>query len=124
MEFARGVLQALGMSACEDQLRSFSAGTSGRFEPNAGATADHDDGLPEKLGFSLNRRDGACVDYDFISPLSCLTYNDSIRDVVQVGDAVTATRAHPKVKQNASASGSRKLIVKFLSPIGLDCRIS
>lgn len=55
----------LGISACEDQLRSFSAGTSGRFEPNAGATADHDDSLPEKLGFSLDGRGGACVDHDY-----------------------------------------------------------
>src|SRR5882724_9788184 len=53
VEFARGAPQALGIPAGEDQLGTLSACSSGRFEPDAGATADHDYGLPEQFRFAL-----------------------------------------------------------------------
>jgi len=56
IELARGALEALGIPAGEDQLGPFSASSSGRFEPDAGATADHDDGLSEEFRFALDGR--------------------------------------------------------------------
>src|SRR5262249_23641904 len=64
VEFARGALEALGIPAGEDQLGPLSACSSGRFEPNAGAPADHDDGLPEKFRFALDGRGGGCAAHD------------------------------------------------------------
>jgi hypothetical protein len=46
VEFARGVLERFGIPAGEDQLGPLSACSPGCFESDAGATADHDDGLP------------------------------------------------------------------------------
>jgi len=40
-----------------------SARSSGRFEPNAGATADHHDGLPEEFRFAPDGS-GACGAHD------------------------------------------------------------
>src|SRR2546423_14841189 len=45
VEFARGALQALRIPASEDHLGPLAACASGRLEPNARATADHDYGL-------------------------------------------------------------------------------
>ena len=59
-ELGRGALQALGIPASEDYVRPFSAGSSGGLEPDAGATADHDDGLPEQFRFAMAGRGGGC----------------------------------------------------------------
>src|SRR5207249_1152048 len=53
VELARGALEAFRIPAGEDQLGPLSTCSSGRFEPDAGATADHDDGLPEEFRFAL-----------------------------------------------------------------------
>jgi hypothetical protein len=42
-------LQAIRVARGEDQFGSLGAGTPGGLEPDAGATADHDDGLPGEL---------------------------------------------------------------------------
>ena len=52
-ELAPGALQALGIPAREDHVRALLARASRRFEPDAGATADHDDGLPEQFRFAM-----------------------------------------------------------------------
>ena len=53
VELARGALEALGISAGEDHDGPLSACSSGCFQPDAGAPADHDDGLPEEFRFAL-----------------------------------------------------------------------
>ena len=45
--------EALGIPAGEDHVGPLGACASGRFEPDAGAAADHDDGLPEEFRFAL-----------------------------------------------------------------------
>jgi len=60
VEFTRGPLEALGIPAGENHPGSLSAGSSGRFEPDAGGTADYDDGLAEQFRFVLDGRGGAC----------------------------------------------------------------
>jgi hypothetical protein len=45
--------EALGISARQDYLGSFRACLSGRFEPDAGATADHYHGLPKQFRLVL-----------------------------------------------------------------------
>ena len=62
--FARGALEALGIPGGEDHVGPLSACSSGRFEPDAGATADHDDGLPEEFRFALDGRGGGCGAHD------------------------------------------------------------
>jgi hypothetical protein len=63
-ELACGALEALRIPAGEDQLGSLSARSSGRFEPDAGATTDHDDGLPEEFRFALAGKGGSCGAHD------------------------------------------------------------
>ena len=41
--------QPLGVAAGEDDVGSLGARAPGGLEPDAGAAADHDDGLPEQL---------------------------------------------------------------------------
>src|SRR5215208_3973405 len=48
-ELARGVLQALGIAAGEDDLGAFGACPAGGFEPDPGTAADDHDDLPEQL---------------------------------------------------------------------------
>ena len=48
-ELARGALQALGSRPVRITLAPSARASSGRFEPDAGAAADHDDGLPEQF---------------------------------------------------------------------------
>ena len=43
------LLQPLGIAAGEDDVGALGAGAAGRLEPDAGAAADHDDGLPAQL---------------------------------------------------------------------------
>ena len=73
VELARGALEALGIPAGEDQLGPLSACSSGRFEPDAGATADHDDGLPEEFRFALDGRGGGCGAHDSSDQQSKIT---------------------------------------------------
>jgi hypothetical protein len=61
VELARGALEALGIPAGEDKFGPFSACSSSRLEPDAGATADYDDGLPEEFRFALDGRGGCCT---------------------------------------------------------------
>jgi hypothetical protein len=51
-DLAGGVLKALGIPAGEDQPGPFSARSSGRFQPDAGAASNHDDSLPQQFGFA------------------------------------------------------------------------
>ena len=46
-EFRRGPLEALGTAAGQDDVGAIGAGPAGGLKPDAGAAADHDDGLPE-----------------------------------------------------------------------------
>ena len=64
LEFARGALEALGIPAGEDQPGPLGACSPGRFEPDAGAAADHDDGLPEEFRLALDGRGGGCGAHD------------------------------------------------------------
>ena len=52
-ELARGALEALGIAAGEDDVGALGARAPGRLEPDAGAAADHDDGLAEQLRLAL-----------------------------------------------------------------------
>jgi hypothetical protein len=63
-ELARGALQALGVPGGENHVGSLGARPSRRFEPDAGATADHDDGLPEEFRFALGARSQGCGVHD------------------------------------------------------------
>ena len=65
-DLARGALEAVAIPGGEDQLCPLSARSSGGFEPDAGAAADHDDGLPEELGFAKGREDSACSGHGFL----------------------------------------------------------
>jgi hypothetical protein len=50
------VLEALGISAREDHLGPFCTRTMCRFESDASATADHNNGLPKELRFAVDGR--------------------------------------------------------------------
>src|SRR5215472_12804498 len=50
------VLEALGIPAREDHLGPFCMCTTCRFESDASATADHNNGLPKKLRFTVDGR--------------------------------------------------------------------
>ena len=52
-ELPPGALEGLGIPASKDHPRTLSACSSSRFQPNAGAPADYDDGLPEEFRFAL-----------------------------------------------------------------------
>ena len=53
INLARRPLEAFGAPGGEDDLSPFRASVSGRFESDAGATADHNDGLPQQFRFPL-----------------------------------------------------------------------
>jgi hypothetical protein len=61
---ACGTLQSPGVSRREDNVRSLRACPSRRFEPNAGASANHDDGLSEEFRFALGARSQDWVVHD------------------------------------------------------------
>src|SRR5690242_1277240 len=63
-DFAGGTLEALRVPGGENYVRPLSACSSGRFEPDAGAATDHDDGLPEKFRFALDGRGGGWNAHD------------------------------------------------------------
>jgi hypothetical protein len=48
-----GVLEALGIPAREDYLGPFCPCTTCRFESDASATTDHNNGLPKELQFTV-----------------------------------------------------------------------
>jgi hypothetical protein len=64
IELAGGALERLGVSGNEDDVCSLSARSSGRFESDAGATADYDDGLPEQFRFAPDGRASGCGTHD------------------------------------------------------------
>jgi hypothetical protein len=49
VELARCLLEAFGVAAGEDDAGALGAGSPGRFQPDARAAADHDDGLSEQF---------------------------------------------------------------------------
>jgi hypothetical protein len=55
-DLGRGVLQAFFTAAGEDDVGAFGAGTTGGFEADARASADHDDGLPGQFRSALGER--------------------------------------------------------------------
>ncbi len=57
-ELARGALEAVGVTTGEDDVGALGACAPGRFEADAGAAADDDDGLAEQLGLALGGSDG------------------------------------------------------------------
>ena len=63
-EFGRGALQALGIAARQDDVGALGACPPGGLEPDAGAAADHDDGLPGQFRFTLDGRDSGCGGHD------------------------------------------------------------
>ena len=75
VELARHALEALGVPAGEDELGSLSACPSGRFESDASATADHDDGLPAEFRFALDGIGGGCGAHDsYVRPVGENTF--------------------------------------------------
>jgi hypothetical protein len=74
-DFAGGTLEALRVPGGENYVRPLSACSSGRFEPDAGATADDEDGLPKQFRFARAGRSagwGAHDSSDRQSKLCCL----------------------------------------------------
>jgi hypothetical protein len=48
------VLEAIGIPARKDHLGPFCTGTTCRFESDASTTADHNNGLPKELRFTVD----------------------------------------------------------------------
>jgi hypothetical protein len=74
VELARGALEALGIPAGEDQVGALGACSPGRSEPDAGAAADHDDGLPEEFRSARDGRCGGCSAHDSSDQQSKITF--------------------------------------------------
>jgi hypothetical protein len=53
IDFSRSALETLEIPTSEEDLSPFRASVSGRFESDAGATADYNDGLSEESRFPL-----------------------------------------------------------------------
>jgi hypothetical protein len=51
IDLARGALQGLGIATGKNQLRALRACTSGGLEPDAGASADHNNSLTQEFRF-------------------------------------------------------------------------
>src|SRR5215207_2946825 len=64
-KLARGVLQALGVAAGENDLGAFGACPAGGFEADPGAPADDHDELPEQFRLALDRSDSGCGAHRF-----------------------------------------------------------
>ena len=56
--------QPLGIAAGEDDVGALGPGASGGLEPDAGAAADHDDGLAEQFRFAANGTTGGFGGHD------------------------------------------------------------
>jgi hypothetical protein len=65
-ELERGVLQAVRISAGKDDVGRLGPCSPCRCQPNAGAAADHDDGLPEQFRFAPGGRDSAGGGHGFL----------------------------------------------------------
>jgi hypothetical protein len=66
-EFPTGDLEALGIPSGEYQFDSRRARSARRFEPYAGAAADHDDGLSAEFRIVLLAAGIGCAPHDFAS---------------------------------------------------------
>jgi hypothetical protein len=64
VDLVRGTLETLWIPTREDHLGAFSACTSGRFKSYTGATADHNDSLPEEFRLALDPRSQDCGAHD------------------------------------------------------------
>lgn len=51
-DVGRGLLEVFGVPARQDDLGAVGAGPAGGFQADAGAAADHDDGLPGQFRFA------------------------------------------------------------------------
>src|SRR6516162_9542707 len=60
-DLGRGVLQAVGIAAGEDDIGTLSPGAPGRPEPDACAAADHRDGLSGPFRFALAGNSSGCA---------------------------------------------------------------
>ena len=54
-DLARRALEALGIAAGQDDVGALGARPAGGLEADAGAAADHDDGLPDERGLACVR---------------------------------------------------------------------
>jgi hypothetical protein len=61
---AAALLEAVGIAAGQDDAGALGAGSAGGFEPDAGAAADHDDGLPGQFRFALGGRNSGGSGHD------------------------------------------------------------
>ena len=69
-ELGRGALEALGVAAGEDDVGALGAGAPGGLEADAGAAADHDDGLSERAASPRSRRARLRHDSDLAAAIS------------------------------------------------------
>jgi hypothetical protein len=72
INFAGSVLEALGIPAREDHLGPFRMCTTCRFESDASATADHNNGLPKELRFPVDERGDCYGAHRSSNPISIL----------------------------------------------------
>lgn len=63
-EFGRAPLEAVGVAAGQDNAGALGAGPASRLKPDAGAAADHDNGLPGQFRLALGGSDGGCGGHD------------------------------------------------------------
>ena len=60
-DFQRRLLQPVGIAAGEDDIGTLGPGPPGCLEPDAGAAADHDDGLSGQFRFALGANRSGCA---------------------------------------------------------------
>src|SRR5262245_66090404 len=89
-DLARGALEALAIPGGEDQLGSLSTRSSGGFEPDAGAAADHDDGLSEEFRLARDGRGDGCGAHDSSNQQSKITL--ALRRDVQYSLLATSSK--------------------------------
>ncbi len=63
-ELEADAVQPIWVARGEDHVGPLGAYSSGRFEPNAQAAADYDDGLAEEFRFALDGEGGGCAAHD------------------------------------------------------------
>jgi hypothetical protein len=103
---ACGVLEALGIPASEGYLGPLHACSSRRFKPDAAATADHDNGLPEEFWFALHDRDDGCGAHDSFDQQSKIRFR------------CKATIICPELKQESLSIETLLLIFEQLASFG------
>jgi len=88
---------------------ALSARSSGRFEPDSGATADHNDGLPEELRFAQDGRGGGCGAHDSYDQQSKIAF--ALRRDVQYFCEETGSQIRPfsttQAASDVTSSGIR-----------------